>query len=143
MLVPRSLRRWFTLDFILALVSGFPLLIAPEWSLQQLNWGCVDPWVTRILASAVIALGTQSLVHRGSSAIVCLAIIHQKCVWSLVASGAILGELWKQGWHESPWGAWLFLGLFIAFGGLWFSYWLRLSRALLNERPAALPATDS
>ena len=99
MLVPRSLRRWFTLDFILALIAGLPLLVAPEWSLQQLSWGCVDPWVTRILASAVIALGTQSLLHRGSSALVCLAIIHQKCVWSLVASGAILGELWKQGWR--------------------------------------------
>jgi hypothetical protein len=126
--VPRALRRWFVVHFVIDWLFALPLLLIPEAFLGALGWTVVDPMAARGVAAALVGIGTQSLLSRNAGAIVYRDMLSLKILWS---STATLGFAWTALTAGPPIG-WLFAAIFALFSGLW-AYWrTRLRSALFT-----------
>ena len=120
--VPKSLRVWFVINFVLDIIIAIPMLLVPELLLPLLGWSVVDPITSRLVGAALLGIGVESLIGRNASRDVFKAMLNLKILW---ASGAILGiglGLVAGG----PSIAWLFLAIFTGFLGLWAYYRVKL-----------------
>ena len=120
--VPKSLRVWFVIHFVLDIIIAIPMLLVPELLLPLIGWSVVDPITSRLVGAALLGIGVESLLGRNASRDVFKAMLNLKILW---ASGAILGiglGLVAGG----PPIAWLFLAIFIGFLGLWAYYRVKL-----------------
>src|SRR6185295_9063518 len=90
--VPRSLRRWFVFHFFADMSFALPLMIAPRWFLTMNGWTTVDVVTARLVAAALIGIGTQSLIGRNDDAASYRAMLNVKCIWS---GAAIVGFVWS------------------------------------------------
>ena len=120
--MPGSLRRWFVAHFVVDVVFGLPLLLAPAALLSPLGWTCLDPVAPRLVGAALIAIGTQSFLGRDEGADTYRAMLNLKLIWS---SSAIVGLLAGIAGGAPP-AAWAFLSMFVAFSGVWTYYRIRL-----------------
>jgi hypothetical protein len=123
-MVPKSLRAWFVIHFILDIVSAVPLLVAPEFTLSLLGWTTIDPFVTRLVAAAFMGIGVESLLGRNASAEAYRAMLNLKIIW---AGTAILGMGITMISGGPPMG-WLFPIIFGVFFLIWVRYRLLLHR---------------
>ena len=113
--LPRGLRTWFVIHFIVDMLFAIPLLFFPEILLPVLGWEAVDPITSRLVGAALLGIGGESLLSRNASRDVFKALLSLKIIW---ASGAILGiglGLLQGG----PAAAWGFLIVFVVFLGIW------------------------
>jgi len=120
--VPKSLRVWFVIHFVIDIIIAIPMLLVPELLLPLIGWSVVDPITSRLVGAALLGIGVESLLGRNASRDVFKAMLNLKILW---ASGAILGiglGLVAGG----PPIAWLFLAIFAAFLGLWAYYRVKL-----------------
>ncbi|MFA9402559.1 MAG: hypothetical protein ACERKY_05780 [Anaerolineales bacterium] len=120
--VPKSLRVWFVIHFVLDIIIAIPMLLVPELLLPLLGWSVVDPITSRLVGAALLGIGVESLIGRNASRDVFKAMLNLKILW---ASGAILGiglGLMVGG----PPIAWIFLAIFTGFLGLWSYYRVKL-----------------
>lgn len=120
--VPKSLRVWFVIHFVLDIIIAIPMLLVPELLLPLIGWSVVDPITSRLVGAALLGIGVESLLGRNASRDVFKAMLNLKILW---ASGAILGiglGLVAGG----PPIAWLFLAIFTVFLGLWAYYRVKL-----------------
>ena len=124
-MVPKSLRVWFVIHFVLDVVSAVPLLVAPEFTLSLFGWITIDPFAARLVAAALMAIGVESLLGRNGSAETYRATLNLKIIW---AGTAILGMGITMISGGPPLG-WLFLAIF----GLFLPVWIRY-RFLLRRR---------
>jgi hypothetical protein len=135
--VPITLRRWFVAHFVVDLLAGLPLLIAPAHFLRPLGWTVVDGASTRLVGAALIGIGTSSYFVRHAGVEVMKAMLELKLVWSFAA---ILGLLIAVG-EGAPPAVWAFLSLFIAFFGVWTHYRIRFKQlAAADSLDETLPA---
>lgn len=116
--VPNALRRWFVLHFVADWLFAIPLFFAPTLFLRTLGWREVDPISARIVAAALVGIGTQSLLGRNESKHTFRAMLNLKILWSATAT---LGILWSC-LDGGPIMGWAFVAIFAGFNGLW-SYW--------------------
>lgn len=120
--VPKSLRTWFVIHFVVDILVGIPLLVFPEFVLPWFGWNAIDPISTRLVGAALLGIGIESYLGRNAAVEVFRAMLNLKVIWS---SSAILGiglGIWKGGAQAG----WLFLGIFVVFWFIWIYYWREL-----------------
>ncbi len=122
-MVLRSLRIWFLVHFWVDYAFAVPLFLFPRGTLALLGWVTVDPVATRIVAAALFAIGGVSLISRNTGRETHKHLLNLKLIWSFAA---IVGLLLAMTQDTKPLGIIPALVLFIAFGGVWFYYRLRL-----------------
>ncbi|MDP3277288.1 MAG: hypothetical protein Q8Q09_19020 [Deltaproteobacteria bacterium] len=116
--VPSALKRWFVLHFAADWLFAIPLFVAPRAFLGALGWREIDPISSRLVAAALIGIGTQSLLSRNNSVESYRALLELKILWS---ASATLGLVWSA-LDGGPAMTWAFVCVFAGFNALW-SYW--------------------
>ena len=116
--VPKSLRVWFVIHFVVDMLFAIPLIFFPEVIMPLLGWQTVDPITSRLVGSALLGIGGESLLGRKASREVFLALLNLKILW---ASSAVLGIGLGIAAGGPP-KAWGFLAVFVIFGGIWIYY---------------------
>ena len=126
--VPAALRKWFVFHFVADMLVAIPLLVAPVAFLEAFGWQAVDPYAARIVAAALFGIGIESLLGRNADFSAFVAMLNLKVIWSGLT---ILGVGWSltENAQGRPFGAWVVLGIFVAFHTLWLYWLLRLRRA--------------
>ena len=115
-MVPRSLRFWFVIHFVIDFVLAIPLLVAPVWLMTLFGFENPDPFTARLVGAALLAIGGESLLGWEGSIEAFRAMLNLKIIWSLGAIGGIILTLIFSG---GPLMAYLILLLFAGFSGLW------------------------
>jgi hypothetical protein len=118
-MVPRSLRFWFIVHFVIDFVFAVPLLIAPVWLLTLFGFENPDPFTARLVGAALLGIGGESLLGWEGSVDSFRTMLNLKIIWSLAAIGGIILTLVISG---GPLIAYLILLLFAGFNGLWMYY---------------------
>jgi hypothetical protein len=122
--VPITLRRWFLAHFVVDVVLGVPLLLAPALLLRPLGWTVVDGASTRLVGAALLAIGIRSYFTRNAGIEAVTAMLDLKMIWSFAA---ILGLVLAIG-DGAPPAVWAFLSAFLAFAGVWTHYRIRFKQ---------------
>ncbi|MBK8265547.1 MAG: hypothetical protein IPK80_29985 [Nannocystis sp.] len=122
--VPPALRTWFVIHCLADLLFAIPMMLAPVFTLELFGWTEVDPLTTRLVAAALVGIGVESYLGRGSDHQHFVGMLRLKMLWSGAANLGIALSI-AQG---APTMAWLFQGIFAGFFVLWTSYFLRLRR---------------
>ncbi len=125
--VPPALRHSFVLHFVADWLFAIPLFFFPEAFLGALGWESVDTVTSRIVAAALVGIGTQSLLERHSPLERYENLLSLKCMWSATACAGLLWDVLLG----APVAVAGFLGIFICFNVLW-TYWLLRVRKLLR-----------
>lgn len=119
--VPGKLKVWFIVHFALDISFAIPLLLVPIQFLTLLGWKTIDPIASRLVAAALLAIGTESLVSRNSSLDSYKTMLTLKIIWSSVAIAALLLGLLNGGFDNVYIGVSI-LSIFVIFNIVW-SYW--------------------
>lgn len=119
--VPGKLKVWFIVHFALDISFAIPLLLVPIQFLTLLGWKTIDPIASRLVAAALLAIGTESLVSRNSSLDSYKAMLTLKIIWSSAAIAALLLGLLNGGFDNVYIGVSI-LSIFVIFNIVW-SYW--------------------
>ncbi len=127
--VPKALRNWFLVHFIVDVLFAVPLLAAPVYFLTALGWQVVDPVAARLVAAALLGIGIESLLSYKSPAETYLGMLNLKIIWSLAAVAGLILSL-AGGAQGRPPALWLLLFVFAAFNVLWIYWRIRLARAV-------------
>jgi hypothetical protein len=128
--VPPALRRWFVFHFVADWLFALPLFLFPEAFLSALGWRHPDAALARVVAAALVGIGTQSLRDRNGSLESFKSLLELKILWS---STAAVGLLWSA-FSVGPVMAWGFCAGFVAFNVVW-TYWrVRVGRLLVRQR---------
>jgi len=125
-MVPKSLRFWFIVHFVIDIIFAIPLLLVPEFTLSLLGWTTVDPMLSRLAGAALMGIGLESLLGHKANAQVFCAMLNLKIIWSLSAIFGIGFSLIQGG----PIMGWIFLIIFAAFCCLWIYYRIKLHRTI-------------
>jgi len=123
-MVPKGLRFWFVVHFILDVIFAIPLLLFPKETLQLFGWTQIDPLATRLVGAALMGIGLESLIGRNATVDAFRAMLNLKVIWSLSAVFGITLSMIQGG---PPVFGWAVLAIFGSFSILWISYRLRLS----------------
>jgi len=127
--VPIALRRWFVLHFVADWLFAVPLFFAPQSFLGSLGWQHPDPVLARVVAAALVGIGTQSLLDRNAPLESFKSLLELKILWS---STAAIGLLWSA-LTVGPVMVWGFFAIFAGFNGVW-SYWRSRVGRILRSR---------
>jgi hypothetical protein len=118
-MVPRSLRFWFVVHFVLDFIFAVPLLLAPIWFLTLFGFQNPDPFTARLVGAALLGIGGESLLGWEAPIDAFRAMLNLKIIWSLAAIGGIMLTLIFNG---GPFMAYVTLVIFAGFSGLWMYY---------------------
>jgi hypothetical protein len=123
--IPKGLRVWFVIHFVVDMLFAIPLLFLPELIMPRLGWKIVDPITSRLVGAALLGIGIESLLGRDANQETFKAMLNLKIIW---ASGAIfaLGLGLSKG---GPPIAGIFLGIFFIFLGAWIYYRYQLGNS--------------
>jgi hypothetical protein len=120
-MISRALRMWFILHFAVDSIIALPLFLFPENILKICGWISVDPVTSRLVASALFAIGSVSFLVRNADIHIYRIILNLKIIWSLFAIAGLLLSLMKSD-QERPIALWILLIGFILFHLIWI-YW--------------------
>ncbi len=123
--VPAALKRWFVVHFVADWLFALPLFFAPRFTLGLFGWTEIDPVTARLVAAALVGIGTQSLLGRHDSRDSYLTMLNLKILWSATATAGLVWSALEGG----PAMTWGFVAIFAAFNGLWVYWQRRLSAA--------------
>ncbi len=126
-MVPKSLRTWFVVHFIADMVVGIPLLFAPGIFLAFFDWPIGETFSLRVVGAAFMGIGWESLLGRNGSVDQFRGMLRLKLIWS---SSAIIGMSLGLVYGSAPAVAWLFIGIFAVFFGIWANYAFRLRQTV-------------
>ncbi len=117
-MIPKMLRIWFSIHFIVDLVFALPLLFFPEIVFEVFGLTMGDSLAPRLVGAAFFAIGTTSLVMRNADLESYRALLNLKIIWSSTALvGIVLAII-----NGSPVIAWLPFGIFVIFWCVWIWY---------------------
>ncbi len=125
--VPRALKIWFLVHFVVDVMFAIPLMVIPVYFLSILGWQVVDPVAARLVAAALFGIGVESLLSYNSSLDNYKGLLNLKIIWSLAALIGLLISL-IQGDQGRPALLWLLIFTFILFNGLWVYWKVKISR---------------
>ena len=130
--VPRALKVWFVIHFVLDVAFAVPLLVVPESFLHLLGWRSVDPFSARLIAAAFLGIGIESLLGRHASPDAFKALLNLKIIWSMAAVIG-MGITLVQASQSWPWGGWGLLAIFGGFNAVWIYWRVQISSAGRQE----------
>lgn len=116
--VPKSLRAWFVIHFVVDMVFAVPLFFAPVWFLELFGFTTIDPVASRLVAAALFAIGGSSFLVRDRNKEAYQTLLNLKIIWSLFA---VVGLVWGA-LEEAAAATWLFALIFAGFSGVWMYY---------------------
>jgi hypothetical protein len=109
------------IHFVVDLLFGIPLFVAPGFTLGLLGWPVVDPIMTRIVAAALFGIGIESYLGRNAGVGSYKGMLNLKIIWSgAVILGIALSLV--EGGQGRPFFVWIVLAIFLLFNGVWV-YW--------------------
>ena len=133
----KGLKTTFLVHAIVAAVLGALLLLIPGrfllwigWQamIQALNWENTDPFVSRILGAALLALAWSS--YRGWRAAdrdKVVTLIEMEAIFCVLGCAGMLWQLVPRivshRWFPAP--GWITIGLLAAFAAAWIVFYLR------------------
>jgi hypothetical protein len=126
--VPPALRFSFVMHFFADWVFALPLFFFPEAFLGALGWAHPDAALARVVAAALIGIGTQSLLDRNASLEAYKSLLGLKVLWS---GSATLGLLWSA-LTVGPPMVWGFVLIFATFNSLWCYWRFRVGKLLAS-----------
>ncbi|HLD80050.1 MAG TPA: hypothetical protein VJA18_05825 [Candidatus Nanoarchaeia archaeon] len=121
--VTSSLRTWFVIHFVVDYLFAIPLFVAPAWFLSLFGFTVVEPVTARLVAAALFAIGSISLLSSNESANTYKTLLKLKIIWSVSAIAGLLVSLWQG----APVLLWLIVIVFALFCGIWIYYLNKLS----------------
>ncbi len=126
-MVPKSLRLWFVIHFIVDVIAAVPLLLIPVTILGYFGWENIDPITTRLFGAALFGIGIESYLARDSGIEIYFSMLNLKIIWSTFA---ILGLLLSiiEGIESSNVFLWAVLIIFVFFNIVWIYWKLRLKK---------------
>ncbi len=126
-MIPKSLRTWFVVHFILDFAFGIPLLFAPDAFLAFFGWQGIDPIATRLVGAALMGIGGESWIGRNAGLEAYRGMLNLKIIWSATATLGVLATMLTT---NGPWGGWLIVVIFAPFCALWTYYRIRLNKTV-------------
>jgi hypothetical protein len=120
--IPRSLRIWFLIHFMVDILIGFPLLVLPERTLELIMFEHESYLFVRLVGAALIGIGVVSLVMHNAGRESYHALLLLKLTWSAAAIIALMVSIWAG----APVITWLALIIFLGFFIVWEHYYKRL-----------------
>ena len=123
MTIPDRLRTWFVIHCIVDVIFAIPMLVVPVAFLSLFGWTTVDPFMTRLVAAALMGIGLESYLGRNAGVEAFQGMLNLKIIWSAVAVLGLLVSVLTLG---GPWMAWLIIAIFVGFNILWAYYRLQL-----------------
>ena len=126
--VPKGLRTWFVVHFVVDMLIGVPLLFFPDLIMPWFGWESIDPIMSRLVGAALLGIGGESLLSRNAAGDLFRPFLRLKIIW---ASAAILG-ISLGIIAGGPPLAWIFLALFIIFLLAWIYYFCQLNQKGLH-----------
>jgi hypothetical protein len=120
--MPKFLKSWFILHFVVDYIFGIPLLVAPVWFLTMFEFTSTDPLTGRLVGAALLGIGGESLLMRNAGLNTYKEMLNLKIIWSLSAILGI-GISIVQG---APPITYIILGIFSLFSTTWIFYRLKI-----------------
>lgn len=120
--VPKSLRVWFMVHFIVDMIFAIPLMVNPVWFLGLFGFNLIDPLTARLVGAALIGIGGESFFMNKKGIESYHVLLTLKILWSVSAVVAIGLSIFQGG----PKSEWLFLAIFFVFSIIWIYYKRRL-----------------
>jgi hypothetical protein len=118
-MVSKGLRNWFVIHFILDVMFGIPLILAPVPILSLVGWSTIDPIMARLVGAALMGIGIESLLGRKADTQAYQGMLNLKIIWS---GAAIIGFVLSILTGYQPWGIWFLLVIFAVFNVIWVYY---------------------
>ncbi len=122
--LPVYLKYWFIIHFIIDILFAIPLMFFPLKFLSFLGFSIIDPITSRLVAAALIGIGSVSFISRNKSIESYKSLLNFKIIWS---SSAIFGILISLN-RNTPRFLFFVLGIFALFSCIWIYYKIRLSK---------------
>ena len=120
--VPKSLENWFIVHAILDILVAIPLFIIPRIFLETLGWMEVDTLAARLVAAALLGIGSISFFSRNEQVDTYRSLVRFKLIWSIIAELGIALSLIIDA-ENYPSIAWIFVVIFVSFTVLWGYWW--------------------
>jgi len=99
------------------------MIVAPVAFLSLFGWTTVDPFMTRLVAAALMGIGLESYLGRNAGVEAFQGMLNLKIIWSAFAVLGLVVSVLSLG---GPGMAWLIIAIFVGFNILWVYYRLQL-----------------
>lgn len=125
--IPKALKIWFIIHFIVDISFALPLFFAPTWFMTLLGWKTIDPITARMVAAALFGIGGESLLNVNLSRDAFITMLNLKIIWSITAILGFIIALTGGTFGYSIVGIGL-LAVFTVFNIIWIYWRLRLKK---------------
>ncbi|MBT4824122.1 hypothetical protein HN695_04945 [Candidatus Woesearchaeota archaeon] len=120
--IPKSLRIWFLIHFIVDIIFAIPLIFFPERFLALFGILAVETVTPRLVGAALVGIGGASFFVRNKSKESYDIMLTLKILWSSAAIIALL----VSSYVGAPKAIWYITGTFAVFSAIWWYYKLRI-----------------
>ncbi|MBT4651772.1 hypothetical protein HOC13_04610 [Candidatus Woesearchaeota archaeon] len=117
--VPKSLRVWFLIHFVVDIIVAIPLIFFTKYTLSLFGFPLENLVFARLVGAALIGIGMTSYFCKKKEHFEIMLIL--KIFWSLAA---IVALIWGIIETKLP-ALWVFLIIFIIFSTVWHFYQMR------------------
>ena len=123
-MIPRGLKAWFVLHFIVDILFAIPLILFPDLVMSLFDITSYDLLTPRLVGAALVGIGGVSFVIRNEGRIVYNALLSLKILWSFAAMLGVAIYLLEGGSKMSS----ILFAIFFVFAGVWNYYKVILNR---------------
>lgn len=121
--VPKYLRIWFLIHFIIDILFAIPLIFFPELFLNLMGISVIEPFTARLVGAALIGIGGASFFMHKKGIEVFDSMLNLKLLWSFAA---IFGIAWST-WETGLLSGWVILAVFVIFFAVWLYYKIKIN----------------
>ncbi|MBW6463237.1 MAG: hypothetical protein K0B84_03520 [Firmicutes bacterium] len=125
--VPKALRIWFIVHFIIDFIFAIPLMFVPVLFLSSLGWQVVDPIAARLVSAALFGIGLESLLCYKAPVETYKGMLNLKIIWSTAAIAGLLISLLQEDQGKLIVLS-LLLVVFLFFNGLWVFWKIKIAK---------------
>ena len=125
--IPKALKIWFIIHFIVDISFALPLFFAPTWFMTLLGWKTIDPITARMVAAALFGIGGESLLNINLSKDAFITMLNLKIIWSITAIIGFIIAL-ADGIFGYPVVGFGLLAVFTVFNIIWIYWRLKLKK---------------
>jgi cation transport ATPase len=115
--IPKSLKIWFLIHFIVDFIFAIPLILFPSWILGLFGLEA-ELIFTRLVGAALLGIGGTSFLMRNKSKESYNTMLNLKLIWSVSAILALILSIFTG----APKTIYIILGIFIIFSAIWIYY---------------------